>query len=170
MRNDRWTDQLSSATKTTIVICGVLLVISAIITLFLMFFPIKKEDQPTVVVQPVRHTEYAATTAITTQPETTTSHGPHTLSTWNAGINGFWRSLDEFKTTASTLATTTATSPLWRETTDTSSTSTEMSGVSDIVVISTNATDMPQTVTTTVDETEMTAPSMPPADDPGGNE
>lgn len=169
MKKSSWIDQLSKSTKTTVIVCGSLLVLSAAITLFLLFFPIQKEDQPTVVVEPVRHTEYSTTTAVTTAPESTTSHGPHTLSTWNAGINGYSRSLDEFKETEDPSSTTTD-PRLWRETTTASSTAASNLSTSDAPPLSSVTTDMPQTVTTTVDEEEMTAPSLPDLTEPEDNE
>ena len=66
MKKESWVDQLSRATKGTVVVCGILLVLSAAGTVLLMLFPIRKVDNPTVVMEPARHTEYSTTTAVTT--------------------------------------------------------------------------------------------------------
>ena len=95
MKKNNWSDGLSSATKGTMIVCGVLLVIVAITVMILMFFPIQREDQPTVVVEPARHTEYSATTRATTARTEPTATTSHTLSTWNAGIHGFNSDVNE---------------------------------------------------------------------------
>lgn len=106
MKKESWVDQLSHATKATIAICGVLLLLSAVISMLLMIFPIRKVDNPTVVTEPQRHTEYSTTTATTTAPISTTKPYPQTLSTWNAGVSGYSRSADEFIETEEWEATT----------------------------------------------------------------
>ena len=106
MKKESWVDQLSKATKGTVVVCGILLVLCAAGTMLLMLFPIKKVDNPTVVVEPARHTEYSATTAATTVPPATTKPAPQTLSTWDAGVHGYSRSRDEFIETEEWQATT----------------------------------------------------------------
>ncbi|MBR2087494.1 MAG: hypothetical protein IJ906_10220, partial [Oscillospiraceae bacterium] len=60
MKKKSWSDGLSSVTRGIMIFCGILLVIVAITVMFLMFFPIVREDHPTVVVEPARHTEYSA--------------------------------------------------------------------------------------------------------------
>ena len=89
MKKTSWQDNLSNATKGTMIVCGVLLVVTAVTVMFLMFFPIQREDHPTVVVEPARHTEFSATTHATTARTETSPTTSHTLSTWNAGIHGF---------------------------------------------------------------------------------
>ena len=106
MKKESWVDQLSHATKGTLVVCGILLVLSAVGTILLMLFPIRKVDNPTVVVEPARHTEYSTTTVITTAPAVTTRPAPQTLSTWDAGVHGYSRSRDEFIETEEWEATT----------------------------------------------------------------
>lgn len=170
MKKTRWFDTLARSTKATIVICGTLVVGTAVTMLVLMFHPIVKEDQPTVVVEPVRHTEYSTTTHETTTTVETTRPKPTTLSTWNAGINGYSRSLDEFMETTTTdprlrrSDTTSATKTTQPHTTsfDEYGTTvyTEESG--DTPGFSTVETTRPQTVTTTVEEEpEYTAPPLP---------
>ena len=99
MKKTNWSDGLSSVTRGIMIFCGILLVIVAITVMFLMFFPIVREDHPTVVVEPARHTEYSATTRATTartEPTTTTSH---TLSTWAAVPETLATTLDPDETT-----------------------------------------------------------------------
>ena len=177
MRKSNWTDQISKATKTTVVICGVLLIVTSVVILLLMFFPMQKVDQPTVVVEPPRHTEYSATTRETTTAPETTHEGPHTLSTWNAGIDGFYRSVDEFRDTR---ISTTTDPRLWRETTAApKSTTTSYDSYETTFTFepadpgeSTFATEHPQTVTTTVappPQEELTAPPLPVDFENAGN-
>ncbi len=89
MKKSSWVDELSKATKGTMVVCGILLVVAAVAVMILMFFPIQKEDRPTIVVEPTRHTEFSATTHATTARTSHTTTTSHTLSTWNAGVHGF---------------------------------------------------------------------------------
>ena len=95
MKKTNWSDGLSSVTRGIMIFCGILLVIVAITVMFLMFFPIVREDHPTVVVEPARHTEYSATTRATTARTEPTTSTSHTLSTWNAGIHGFNSDVNE---------------------------------------------------------------------------
>ena len=174
MKKPSWVDQLTHATKVTLVICATLLILTAIAALFLMFFPIQKEDTPTVVVEPARHTEYSATTA-TTAPLETTSTGRHTLSTWNAGVNGYSRSLDEFKGGTQDPRHTTIDPRLWRATTapqkpaaTAAQTAAATTAINDETPrLSTAEPNHEQTVTTVVPEPDPTPVPVPePAPEP----
>ncbi len=175
MRKSSWADQLGKATKTTVIICGILLVLTAVAMILLMFFPIKKIDTPTVVVEPPRHTEYSATTALTTTATTTTSHGPHTLSTWDAGVSGYSRSLDEFMETK---GSTTTDPRLWRATTAAPKSTTTAGETTapldpEAQFADTTGAEHPQTVTTTVAPApteELTAPPLPVEFEEAGGE
>lgn len=174
MRKSSWTDHLGRATKTTVVICGVLLVLTAVTVVLLMFFPIKKVDTPTVVVEPPRHTEYSATTPMTTIA-TTTHDGPHTLSTWDAGVSGYSRSLDEFMETKGSATTDPR---LWRATTNAPKTATTVNETvatldPEAQPVVTTGAEHPQTVTTTVAQVpteELTAPPLPVEFEEAGGE
>lgn len=170
MKKTRWFDTLARSTKATVVICGTLVVGTAVTMLVLMFHPIVKEDQPTVVVEPVRHTEYSTTTHETTTTAETTRPKPTTLSTWNAGINGYSRSLDEFMETTTTdprlrRSETTSvgtTAELHTTTFDEYETTVYTDDSGETPGFSTVETTRPQTVTTTVEEVpEITAPPLP---------
>lgn len=107
MKKTSWADGLGNFTKGTMIVCGVLLVIVSVAVMILMFFPIQKEDHPTVVVEPARHTEFSATTHATTGRTELASTEPHTLSTWNAGVHGFNPDVNEHLGNKNTRYTTT---------------------------------------------------------------
>lgn len=175
MKKTNWTDRLTGFTRGTIVVCGVLLVLCSVVVMILMFFPIQKEDHPTVVVEPVRHTEYSATTHTTaTRPEITTTSGTHTLSTWNAGIHGFNSDVNEHLGTQNPRYTTMDPRLTRRETTTLREGQRPVVttlGEGEIPFIMPATTTRPETVTETVLQTEtevdtdepaeMTAPPLP---------
>lgn len=177
MKKSNWSDALSAFTKGTIITCGVLLVVTAVTVMILMFFPIQKEDHPTVVVEPARHTEFSATTHATTARTETSETGTHTLSTWNAGIHGFNSDVREHLGTVDTRYTTTDPRLTRRETTSTRKgqvipETTLAEG--EIPFLMPPTTERPETTTTTVTEVwetpeesgeiseeEITAPPLP---------
>ena len=163
MKKASWADNLSAVTRRIIVTCGILLVVTAVVTMLLMFFPIQKEDQPTVVVEPVRHTEYSATTRATTARTESTASTSHTLSTWNAGITGFNPDVNEHLGTQNPRYTTMDPRLVRKETTTLAPgkkpvTTTLAEG--EIPFIMPRTTPRPETTTVTV-TTEVTAPPMP---------
>ena len=170
MKKPSWSDSLSAVTRGIIVFCGILLVVSAIVTMMLMFFPIQREDHPTVVVEPVRHTEYSATTRQTTTVIATTTT-PHTLSTWNAGITGFNPNVEDHIGTQDPRHTTMDPRLIRKETTTLApgkKPSTETLAEGEIPFIMPRTAPRPETTTvTTAAETvtpaeeDMTAPMMP---------
>lgn len=89
---------LRKSTKITVYICGVFLIITTLVLLILMIFPIQKTETPALEINQPRQTAPPETTAQTTDalhfPAQT--EAPHTLSTWSASIEGHTRSTDEY--------------------------------------------------------------------------
>ena len=179
MKKTSWSDGLNSITKGVIVVCGVLLVMSSVAVMILMFFPIQKEDHPTIVVEPARHTEYSATTHATTARTETSETGTHTLSTWNAGIHGFNSDVNEHLGTVDPRYTTMDPRLTRKETTTTKKgqkivETTLAEG--EIPFIMPATTTRPETTTVTVSETEtgeipveseeLTAPPLSVSEEP----
>lgn len=151
-------DGLQKSTKLTLVGCACFLALTALIVVFLMFFPIQQTDQ-TIVVRSV--SEPAQTTVAETYyvEEFDWDDLPHTLSTWSAGVNGFHRDLDEFNQTETKMIETTV-----EKITEAIQTEHEITVTEQESSIIPAQTDMPQTITETkpVSDPEPEEPTAPP--------
>lgn len=171
MRNAQDTGLIRLSTKITLIACACFLVLTALILLFLMLFPIQREEktrQLQVSTQPA-----VTTAAMQTQPvEGSHTEGPHTLSGWSASISGYDRTFEEF---ISGDEDEMSSEPMeWDPTVTTRVTIYEEETADDTRFVS---TDLPQTHTETVipdtpdepDEPDIEPPPMPtqsPVQDP----
>lgn len=88
-------DGLQKSTRMTLLACGCFLLMTALILLFLMFFPIVPEEKQAVMVTP--HVSLPEETKQTYEAvEFNWQESWRPLSTWSAGIDGFYRDIAEF--------------------------------------------------------------------------
>ncbi len=166
MRNDHHTGSIRLSTKITLIACACFLALTALILLFLMLFPIQREEitrQLQVSTQPVE-----TVPVIQTQPlDPLNTEGPHTLSGWSASISGYNRTFEEFEAGDEDEMSSEPTE--WDPTVTTRVTTREDDTPDDTRFVS---TDLPQTHTETVtpdtpdepdepDEPDIEPPPMP---------
>ncbi len=104
MKISRKVNGLYHSTKVTMVVCAILLIITATALFMLMLFPIQPKEPETIVLNrhsPVQLQNEVQETEEETLPEETEPivpavEAPHTLSTWSANINGFKQNFAEF--------------------------------------------------------------------------
>ena len=104
MKISRKVNGLYRSTKVTMVVCAILLIITATALFMLMLFPIQPKEPETIVLNrhsPVQLQNRVQETEEETLPEETEPivpavEAPHTLSTWSANINGFKQNFAEF--------------------------------------------------------------------------
>lgn len=178
MKISRKINGLYRSTKTTMVICAILLIITATALFMLMLFPIQPKEPEIIVLnrhspvqlqKAVQETEEPTETEPIVQPAETV----HTLSTWSANISGFKQDFAGFNkqelgiTTADpfplrTKATTTTKKP---EETQAPKVEVQPTPKTEISVVNQNEARQPeQTVTQAVPEqgdSALTPPPMP---------
>ncbi len=148
-------EDLQKSTKLTLIGCACFLLLTALIVVFLMFFPIHQTDQ-TVIVRSASETEQTTVAETYYVEEFDWDELPHTLSTWSAGINGFHPDLDEFnQTEPETIQTLVTEAPIEEP---------EETFAEQESTLIPEQTDMPQTDTETVPipETQPEEPTAPP--------
>lgn len=165
MKLFRLLDGFQKSTRITIMGCACFLVTTALILVFLMFFPIIPEEKHVITMSPVTTEPSGKETQTYPVVEFDWEDMPHTLSTWSAGVDGFTRSLDEFTATESetqTTGTEETTTAMDKTETGTETDDTDMTYDTDVSGIYTENPPMPQTSTETVDtavtETETSFP------------
>lgn len=158
MKLFRMLEGMQKSTRLTLLGCVCFLAVTALILLFLMFFPITPSEKDVLTISRVTADQKDEETypAI----EFNWDDVQHELSTWSAGVNGFSRSLDDFTTTKPEETTMTGTSAPAAETFVTSDMTDFSDDTSDMEYIP----PFPQTMTETVkvDETEPPAEQTEP--------
>lgn len=160
MRNAQDTGLIRLSTKITLIACACFLGLTALILLFLMLFPIQREEmtrQLQVSTKPV-----ATTAAVQTLPAAELhTEGPHTLSGWSASISGYDRTFEEFISGDEDEVSSEPTE--WDPTVTTRVTTYDNDTPDDTRFVS---TDLPQTYTETVDPGTPDEPDEPGLEPP----
>lgn len=98
MKISRKINGLYRSTKTTMVVCAILLIITATALFLLMLFPIQPKEPEVIVLnrhspvqlqKAVQETEEPSEEPTETEPVVQPAETVHTLSTWSANISGF---------------------------------------------------------------------------------
>ncbi len=163
MKISRKVNGLYRSTKVTMVVCAILLIITATALFMLMLFPIQPKEPETIVLNrhsPVQLQREVQETEEETLPEETEPivpvvEAPHTLSTWSANINGFKQNFAEFN--EKELGITTADPFPLRTKATTTTTTTAETEAPPIVEDVPEVTVSPQTEISVINETEVRA-------------
>ena len=151
MKKHQLLDGLQRSTRTTIWVCVGFLGATVLILIFLMLFPLQKEEKVILTLpSSAQETQIATQEAV----EFNWEDAPYTLSSWSAGIDGFYRSVEEYLTTEPETET---------ETTEMTTAETQTEVNSDITTEEMLITDPPMpesetTVTVTVPPVETDPP------------
>lgn len=90
--------KIQKSTKITVIGCACILALTAAVLMFLMFFPIKPQEE--IIVQhitPVQTQDNTMQTeAVQLSDDWQNTEAPHTLSTWSASIEGHSHSPEEY--------------------------------------------------------------------------
>lgn len=151
-------DGMQKSTRLTVLGCACFLAATALIVVFLMFFPVTPSDKHVVTISRLTDNKEQQTYPAI---EFNWDDVQHTLSTWSAGVDGFSRSLDDFTatepetTTSGTVTVVTETEEIASDVIDAS----EDTGLTEI------APPMPQTETETV-KPDVTEPPIETTEPP----